>query len=155
MSSTAKPLLHTVHVLTFVVLFGTGLLLFLPGLRAAVTGGYSQVIRSGHRWGGLAYAVLPLLVIARFGPRAVFMSPSHPSLRSRLQGAHTLVTYAVGVVFVLTGAVMWAKDSVSEALFDAAQTTHDGLTWAVAVLVALHLAEVSVTAVATRMRGGA
>lgn len=149
-TSVARPLLHTLHVLTFFLLFGTGLLIFMPNLRAAVTGGYSQVIRSSHRWGGLAYAVLPLLVVARFGPRAVWTPPERRTWRTRWQGLHTLATVGVGAAFVATGFVLWARDSVSEDLLDAAQTTHEWLTYAVAALLVGHLLEVAAAAVVAR-----
>ena len=149
-----RPLLHTVHLLTFAVLFATGVLLFAPTLRAAVTGGYSQVLRDAHRWGGVAFAALPLLLIARFG-RHAFSAPAAWSVRAVWQALHTGITVVMGLVFTATGAVIWGERHLSESLVDAARNAHDWLTYAAAALVAAHLVEVGVAALGTRIRAAA
>jgi cytochrome b subunit of formate dehydrogenase len=151
-SPIARPLLHTAHLLTFVVLMATGILLFVPDLRAAVTGGYSQVVRESHRWGGVAFFVLPVLLTLRFGVRDVFAPPPERTLRSLWQGLHVAVTFVMGGLFTATGFVMWAKHSVSEDLLEHSRDLHDWMTWAVALLVLVHLVEVGIAALVTRFR---
>jgi len=148
----ARPLLHTVHLVTFLVLLGTGLLLFIPGLRAAVTGGYSQLLRDSHRWGGVAFAALPLLLIARFGVHSIFAAPAQRTVRSLWQGVHIGVTVLMGVVFTVTGFVIWAQRRVPESIADMSRTAHDWLTYAAVALLALHLLEVGAAAVAARLK---
>jgi cytochrome b subunit of formate dehydrogenase len=148
----ARPLLHTVHLVTFLVLLGTGLLLFIPGLRAAVTGGYSQLLRDSHRWGGVAFVALPFLLIARFGARSVFAAPAQRTVRSLWQGAHVGITVLMGVVFTVTGFVIWAQRRMPESIADASRTAHDWLTYAAMALLALHLLEVGAAAVAARFK---
>lgn len=154
-SQIARPLVHAVHLLTFLVLFVTGLLLLVPDLRSAITGGYSQVVRESHRWGGVAFFVLPLLVILRFGVRSVFAPPAERTLRSLWQGLHVAVTVVTGVLFTVTGFVLWAKQAVPESLLDHSRDLHDWLTWAVGLLVLLHLVEVGVAALVGRLRAAA
>jgi cytochrome b subunit of formate dehydrogenase len=148
----ARPLLHTAHLLTFLGLLGTGLLLFLPGLRAVVTGGYSLLIRDTHRWGGVAFVVLPALIIMRCGIRYIFVSPGPRTARVVWQGIHAAVTVSISAVLAVTGFVLWGKRSLPEPLVDGSLTIHDWLTYAVMVLVGIHLLDVGVVAVVTRLQ---
>ncbi len=153
--AVARPLLHAVHLLTFIVLLGTGLLLFVPGLRAAVTGGYSLLIRDAHRWGGVAFVVLPALVISSGGARRIFAPPSQPTARARWQGLHVMLTIVISVVFTLTGFVLWGKRLVPEAIFDSAMSVHDWLTYAAGVLVTIHLFDAGLAALLARVQEAA
>ena len=154
-SPIARPLVHTVHLLTFLVLFVSGLLLYVPDLRSVVTGGYSQIVRESHRWGGVAFFVLPVLITLRFGVRSVFAPPAERTLRSLWQGVHVAVTVVTGGLFTVTGFVLWAKEAVPESLLEHSRDVHDWLTWAVGVLVLLHLVEVGVAALVGRLRAAA
>jgi hypothetical protein len=151
----ARSLLHTVHLLTAAVLFGTGLLLLLPALRAQVTGGHSLLIRDAHRWGGVAFAALPLLIVAAVGVRTVFGAPAVRTLRSLWQGVHLGITVAMGAIFTLTGVAIWEARRLPEALADTARVAHDWLTWALALLVAAHLLEVGIAVLWARLRSAA
>ncbi len=151
-SALARPLLHTVHSVTFLALLATGLLLFMPGLRAAVTGGYSLVISEAHRWGGVAFVALPGLVILRYGVRAVFAAPEQRTLRSSWQGAHVAVMVLLSCVFAFTGFVLWAQDRFPELLVEGSFATHEWLTYAAIAFLALHLVDVGVTAFVARIR---
>ena len=151
----ARPLLHTVHLLTFAALMLTGLLLFIPGLRAAVTGGYSQVIRDSHRWGGVVFIALPLAIVLFGGVRNVFAPPAVHTLRTRWQGLHTALTVALTGVFTITGAFIWGKRTLPESLVEVSRNTHDWLTYAAGVLVAAHLLEVGIATLAARLAAAA
>lgn len=151
-AALARPLVHTVHVLTFAVLLATALLLLLPTLRATLTGGYSLLIRDTHRWGGVAFAVLPVAMVLYFGGRVVFAAPAHRTWRTVWQGAHVGVTLLLGVVFTLTGFVIWWKRSLPEALVDTSRSVHDGLTYVAIVLVGAHLVEVAAATLVARVR---
>ncbi len=154
-SQIARPLVHAVHVLTFFVLFVSGLLLFVPDLRAAVTGGYSQIVRETHRWVGVAFFVLPVVIVSRFGLRSVFTPPAERTLRSLWQGFHVVLTLGTGAIFTATGFVMWANHAVPESLLEHSRDVHDWLTWAVGLLVLLHLVEVGLAALIDRLRSAA
>ena len=148
----ARPLLHTVHLLTFVLLFVTGLLLLLPGLRGAVTGGHSLLIRNAHRWGGVAFVVLPLLVVVGFGVRSLAAAPAARTLRTLWQGGHVGLTVVISGVFALTGAAIWARRLLPDAVGELCRVTHDWLTYAAGLLVAAHLIEVGMAALVARVR---
>jgi cytochrome b subunit of formate dehydrogenase len=147
----ARPLLHTVHLATFLALLVTGLLLLVPGLRAAVTGGYSLLIRETHRWGGVAFTVLPVAIVAGAGARTVFVAHSQRTARTLWQGTHVALTVAMGVVFTVTGFVLWGKQLAPDAIVDVSRLAHDWLTYAAAVLVVAHLLEVGLAAVVGRI----
>lgn len=148
----ARPLLHTAHLLTFALLFATGLLLLLPGLRVAVTGGHSLLIRTAHRWAGVAFVVLPLLIMVRFGARALATVPAARTLRTLWQGGHVTLTVVMSGVFTLTGAAIWARRLLPEAFGELSRSTHDWLTYAAAVMLAAHLLEVGTAALVARVR---
>lgn len=149
--AVARPLLHTVHLLTFFVLLATGVLLFVPALRAAVVGGYSLHIRQAHRWGGVAFVVLPAVIVLVCGLRRTFMSPGPRTLRAIWQGAHVGITIVMSTVLTLTGFVLWAKRLVPDALHEASLLAHDWLTYVAAGLLAAHLFEIGVAALVTRL----
>jgi cytochrome b subunit of formate dehydrogenase len=151
----ARPLLHTAHLVTFLALLGTGLLLFLPGLRAQVTGGYSLLISDTHRWGGVPFVVLPAFVILLCGARHIFASPSPRTARVVWQGIHVAVTVLISAVFAVTGFALWGKRLLPEPLVEGSLTIHDWFTYAVMVLVGIHLLDVGVAAVVTRLQAAA
>jgi Ni,Fe-hydrogenase I cytochrome b subunit len=150
--AVARPLLHTVHLLTFALLFATGVLLAVPGLRAAVTGGYSLLIGNVHRWGGVAFAALPAAVGLRFGVRTVFTAPDAWTSRALWQGLHVAVTVFISLLFTATGVVLWGKRTLPESIVEASHSVHGWLTYAAGVLLAVHLLEVGLAAIVGRMR---
>lgn len=147
-----RPLLHTIHLLTFALLFVTGLLLALPGLRAAVTGGYSLLIGSVHRWGGVAFAALPAAVGLRLGVRGVFALPDGWTSRALWQGLHVAVTVLISLVFTVTGVVLWGKRALPESIVEASHSVHSWLTYAAGILLAVHLLDVGLVAIVGRIR---
>ncbi|MFN8624808.1 MAG: cytochrome b/b6 domain-containing protein [Candidatus Binatia bacterium] len=151
-AALARPLLHTVHLVTFGVLLVTGLLLFVPGLRALLTGGHSQLIRDAHRWGGVAFALLPIVVVLACGPRAIFRAPAERTLRTRWQGLHMAITCLMSGVFAVTGFAIWDQRWPSPAVQDGSRNLHDWLTYAAAALVALHLVEIGLAGLLARIR---
>ncbi len=154
-SAMARLLTHTTHLVTFVAVLLTGVLLFAPNLRAAFTGGYSLVIRDVHRWGGVAFALLPLLVIAIGGPRQVFDRPLRRSLRRLWQGAHMVLAVLMSVAFTATGLVLWGERRLSEPVVDFSRMVHDWLTYAAVVLVATHLFEIGLASLVARFGAAA
>ena len=148
----ARPLLHTAHLLTFAVLLATGLLLWLPGLRGAVTGGHSLLIRNAHRWGGVAFIMLPLIIMVCFGARSLAAAPAARTLRTLWQGGHVGLTVVMTGVFTLTGAAIWAQRVLPDAVGELCRSKHDWLTYAAGLMVAVHLLEVGMAALVARVR---
>jgi cytochrome b subunit of formate dehydrogenase len=151
----ARPLLHMVHLLTFAALLATGLLLFVPALRALVTGGYSLLIREVHCWGGIAFAGLPVFVLIRFGPRAVLFPSAPKSGRALWQATHVAITVFMGLVFTVSGFAIWAKRSVPENFVEVSRSLHEWFTYAAVILVILHLGEIGFAAVVNRIKSAA
>ena len=151
----ARPLLHTAHLLTFTVLLGTGLLLFVPGLRGVLVGGYSLIIRQSHRWGGVAFVLLPAAILLRVDVRRVFAPVTQRSLRAAWQGLHVTLTLLTSLLLTVTGFVLWGKHLLPEALVDRSMQVHDWLTYAVVGFVGAHLLEVGVSGVVTRLQAAA
>lgn len=147
-----RPLLHTIHLLTFVLLFVTGVLLLAPGLRAAVTGGYSLLIGNVHRWGGVAFAALPVAVGLRFGVRSIFVPADVWTSRALWQGLHIAVTVLISLVFTATGVVLWGKRTLPESIVQSSHSVHGWLTYAAGILVAVHLLDVGLATLVGRIR---
>lgn len=145
-SALAKPLLHTAHLATFGLLLMTGLLLYVPSLRAAFVGGYSLVIRRVHCWGGVAFVILPTLIVAIFGVRRTFAPPPEWTSRAAWQAIHLGITTLISVAFSISGFVLWAKALVSDGVSDTSLAVHDWFTYGAAALVTLHLIDVGFTA---------
>jgi cytochrome b subunit of formate dehydrogenase len=148
-----RPLLHTAHLLTFLLLLATGLLLFLPGLRALITGGYSLVIRETHRWGGVAFVVLPGVLVLPCGVRRVFAVPGQRTGRKLWQGMHTSVTVLTGAMLALTGFILWGKRLFPEGIADSSLTAHDWLTFVGVAVLGMHVLDVGVAALFGRLQG--
>ena len=148
--ATARILTHGVHVLTFVVLLVSGVLLLDPGLRSAVTGGYALTLGAVHRWSGVVFAVVPAAIAVAVGARRVLAPADWGRRRGYVQSAHTIVTVAMVVAFTLTGAVLWKRDGLSMALVDRAQDLHDALTYVGAALLGVHLFDIAVVAFLSR-----
>lgn len=151
----ARTLVHTTHLVTFLVLFASGLLLLLPNLRAATIGGYALTLQLVHRWGGVAFVVLPASVVLLAGVRTVFWPPAVRTTRAWWQGLHVLFTLVMSAIFTVTGAVIWAAALMPVALHDLAQLVHDRLTYVAAALLGLHLVEVGAASLLARVRAAA
>jgi len=133
-----KPvrILHWVNAVAFVVLFLTGLILFIPGLSFLATDGWTRLI---HRIGAVVFIIGPLLYLVinpkgttaglkkafawgsedkgwlQAAPRYYFLGdeagmPPQGEMNTG-QKLWWLITIVFGGVFVLTGLVMWFAPS--------------------------------------------
>jgi hypothetical protein len=149
LSALAGPLLHAAHLASFLVLLVTGVLLLVPELRAAATGGYSLVIRESHCWTGVASVALPVLVVWRYGRPLAFRDVGRA--RRLWKAAHVMLTAVLMLLFALTGVALWGKAWVARPLVEDARQAHDWLTYAAAALVGVHLVEVGVASLHARI----
>lgn len=135
--------LHTVHAATFLFLLGTGLLLYSPTLRASFTGGYSLTLRWLHRWGGVAFVLLPLPLIAIAGRSAIRGEEDKgchdPGWLVRWQGAHMLFTIGAAAIFTGTGMVIWLKALFPSLVVEWSYSLHNWLTYGSCVVMIPHL----------------
>ncbi len=150
-SPLARPLLHTVHLLTFVVLLATGLLLLVPDLRALATGGYSLLIKEVHRWGGIAFLALPVVVVLRNGLGSIVVRPARHTVRTVWQAMHVGITVIMSALLIGSGFLIWGKAALPETILDASIWVHDTFTYVALVLLGMHLVEVAVAALLARV----
>jgi len=163
-----ERLAHWLHFLTFAVLLGTGMILYIPGLRAFATGEAGQAARMTHRLAALMFMACPLVYLL-FSPaeffeslRAIFHWRRDDS--AWLRGAWAYYThgrkdqlppqgkYNAGQklnaitqfvafwIFVLTGLLMWfGKGIVPVSVFRGALLLHDLAVIATVLLFIIHL----------------
>ena len=137
-----KPtrILHWVHAGAFVILFLTGLVLFIPQLGFLAQDSWTRLI---HRIAAVLFVVAPLIYIPmnlkvtlrgikdafswgvedmgwlKAAPRYYFLSdekamPPQPHMNSG-QKMWWLMVIVFGLVFVITGLIMWAFKTVAPA----------------------------------------
>ncbi len=143
--------LHWIHSGAFVLLFLTGLVLFIPGLGFLAQDGWTRLI---HRIGAAIFVVAPLIYIIldpkavarglkqafdwgkedigwlQAAPRYYFLGdekqmPPQGSMNTG-QKMWWFMVIVFGVIFVLTGAVMWfAKTAAPSAVLQWMVFIHD------------------------------
>jgi formate dehydrogenase subunit gamma len=147
--------LHWVHASAFFVLLATGLVLYVPRLSELVA--RRQLVKDVHLYTGLAWAVLITLLLLlglRHGLRETIRELERfdaDDLRWLLrrggrasrfnagQKLNTIVTAAFGVLFAISGFLLWYGER--DTRFRLANTIllHDGLMYVALVLLAGHL----------------
>ncbi len=149
---TPTRVLHWVHAASFVILFITGLIIFIPPLAQALTvDSWTRII---HRAAAVVFIVAPLVYIPlnpkssikgikeaftwgqedmewlRAAPRYYFLSDekSMPPQEHMNTGQKMwwLMVIVFGIIFVITGAIMWfAKETAPVALLRWMVLVHD------------------------------
>ncbi len=130
--SIAARILHWTHTTAFVLLFLTGLVLFIPGLGFLAESGITRII---HRVGAAVFVIIPLFFLVfrwkatwrgigeaftwgrsdvgwlKAALRFYFLNdestmPPQGSMNSG-QKLWALVAIVAGIVFVITGGILW------------------------------------------------
>ena len=144
-------ILHWIHTGAFVLLFLTGLVLFIPGLGFLAEDSWTRVI---HRIGAAIFIIVPILYLIinpkavgrglkqaftwgsedigwlKAAPRYYFLGdekgmPPQGSMNTG-QKMWWFIVVVFGIMFVITGAVMWfAKTSASPAILQWMVFIHD------------------------------
>lgn len=141
---------HWIHTLAFLVLIVTGLILFVPWFGEVAAGGATRIL---HRIFAIVFIAVPLLYLPfnfrqslhfikevfsigkddigwmKAAPDYYFGGPEekmppqgHSNTGQKMWGQ---VCFATGVVFLITGAIMWFfKGSVSPGVFQWAMVFH-------------------------------
>ncbi|GIW40826.1 MAG: hypothetical protein KatS3mg076_1403 [Candidatus Binatia bacterium] len=141
--SQARTTLHLLHLLPFLVLLATGLLLRNPDLRSALVGGYSLVLRRVHLWAAIAFCALPLPVFFRHGVRTLVAVRAGPPVRTRWRRIHTAATLGFSSALAATGFLLSADLHLPERLLTEARSLHAACAVSAALLLVVHLLEVS------------
>jgi formate dehydrogenase subunit gamma len=153
--SRTERTLHWVHASAFLVLLGSGLVLYLPTLAAEV--GRRPLVKDVHLLTALAWAVALVAVLAlgdRRGLRAtareldVFDADDRRWLRGRPapqgrfnagQKLNAALTAAFAVLFAVSGALLWLGERDTRFRFDSTIVLHDVLTYVSVALLTGHL----------------
>jgi formate dehydrogenase subunit gamma len=153
--SRTERALHWVHASAFLVLLGSGLVLYLPTLAAEV--GRRPLVKDVHLLTALAWAVALVAVLAlgdRRGLRAtareldVFDADDRRWLRGRPapqgrfnagQKLNAALTAAFAVLFAVSGALLWLGERDTRFRFDSTIVLHDVLTYVSVALLVGHL----------------
>jgi formate dehydrogenase subunit gamma len=153
--SRTERTLHWVHASAFLVLLGSGLVLYLPTLAAEV--GRRPLVKDVHLLTALAWAVALVAVLAlgdRRGLRAtareldVFDADDRRWLRGRPapqgrfnagQKLNAALTAAFAVLFAVSGALLWLGERDTRFRFDSTIVLHDVLTYVSVALLVGHL----------------
>jgi len=162
-----KPIriLHWIHSGAFVLLFLTGLILFIPGLSALAEDGWTRVI---HRIGAVIFIVIPIIYLVinpaavgrglkkaftwssddmgwlKAAPGYYFLGketdmPPQDEMNTG-QKMWWLMTIVFGVIFVITGLVMWfAKTTAAPGVLQWMTFVHDVAFIVTGAMFLLHI----------------
>ena len=151
-----ERLLHWVHASAFFVLLGSGLILYLPALSAAV--GRRPLIKDVHFLTGVSWAGAMLLVAILGNRRALmrtireidlFDRDDRRFLRGRTatpqgrfnagQKLNAIVTAAFATLFFISGLLLWLSERHTRFHLPGTLSLHDGLMYLSVVIVIGHL----------------
>jgi formate dehydrogenase subunit gamma len=146
---------HWVHATAFLVLLGSGLVLYLPALAAAV--GRRPLVKDVHLLTAVAW-VLALLAVVALGDRRalrrtlreldVFDADDRRWLlggrapQGRFNAGQKLnaaLTASFALLFAVSGSLLWLGERDNDLRFSSTIVLHDGLTLASVALLAGHL----------------
>jgi formate dehydrogenase subunit gamma len=151
-----ERLLHWVHAAAFFVLLGSGLVLYLPALSAAVA--RRPLIKDIHFWTGISWAGAMLLIALLGNRRALartlreidlFDRDDRRFLRGQLrapqgrfnagQKVNAIVTAAFAVLFFVSGLLLWLGERNTAIRLGGTIYLHDALMYLSVVIVVGHL----------------
>ncbi len=151
-----ERMLHWVHASAFLVLLGSGLVLYLPSLSTAVA--RRPLIKDIHFWTGISWAGAILLVAALGNRRAVaqtireidrfdrddgrFLAGRTTSPQGRFnagQKVNAILTAAFAVLFFASGLLLWYGERDTRFRLGGTVFLHDALMYLSVVIVAGHL----------------
>ena len=151
-----ERMLHWVHASAFLVLLGSGLVLYLPSLSTAVA--RRPLIKDIHFWTGISWAGAILLVAVLGNRRAVaktireidhfdrddgrFLAGRTSSPQGRFnagQKVNAILTAAFAVLFFVSGLLLWYGERDTRFRLGGTVFLHDALMYLSVVIVAGHL----------------
>lgn len=130
---------HTAHAVVFGILSVSGILL-LPApfsdWRESLLGGYGQAVRDVHLWLVIPYTLL-LVSTANTYALGALRRPSR-SFKYFYKKINATISIPAALALLITGVILWARESLPFALTQAAREVHTVLTWVAVPWVALH-----------------
>jgi formate dehydrogenase subunit gamma len=151
-----ERLLHWIHASAFFVLLGSGLVLYLPRLSAAVA--RRPLIKDVHFWTGISWAGAILLVSVLGNRRALAATIREIDLFDRDDGrfltgrtrvpqgrfnagqkVNAIITAAFAVLFFVSGLLLWYGERDTRFRLGGTVYLHDALMYVSIVIVVGHL----------------
>ena len=151
-----ERLLHWVHASAFFVLLGSGLVLYLPALSAAVA--RRPLIKDIHFWTGISWAGAIVLISAVGNHRALaatireidlfdrddrsFLAGNSRAPQARFnagQKINAILTAAFAALFLVSGLLLWYGEQDTTYRLSGTVFLHDTLMYLSIVIVAGHL----------------
>lgn len=151
-----ERLLHWTHAAGFLVMLGSGLVLYLPDLAAAI--GRRGTVKDVHLWTAAAWAgAIAVILLAgdrrrlaaswreaqtldRHDRRWLRRAGRAPQGRLNAgQKLNTIATVAFALLFAASGVVLWLGERDHRFMLDGAGPLHTVLTWASVALLTGHL----------------
>lgn len=154
--SRTERTLHWVNAIGFFVLLATGLILYLPSLEVLV--GRRPLFKDIHFWSGVGW-IAALALVALLGDRRGLVRTARdvdafaaddirwlrrqrPAPQGRFnagQKVNAALTAATTVLFTVSGVLLWLGERDTTFRFASTVVLHDGLMFAMIVLVLGHL----------------
>ncbi len=132
---------HAIYAAIVLVLIATAIPIQFPDLRASLIGGYGRSFATVHDWAGVAMLALPVVVFAATPRRALetIVIRSYRREHFRLHAVNLWFTLVSGLLFAVTGFLMWFPAQLPDAVVDASADVHSTLSYVLYVVVPLHL----------------
>ena len=140
--SRTERVLHWVNATGFLVLLGSGLVLWLPSLSVAV--GRRPLIKDIHVWTGIAW-VAALVLVALLGDRRGLLRTAREFERlddgrfNPGQKVNAILNAAFVVLFLVSGLLLWLGERNTRFRFASTVVLHDAITLAALGLFVGHL----------------
>ena len=124
------PIVHGAQIPIFAAALATGLLLFYPALRIALTSGYSSSVREVHRWSGRGQVVLAVLLVGTWA--RLMLARGYSSDRDSAWRAwrltHVIFVSIAALGLLASGIVLSTPHSFSLSIVDYSLAAHLGIT---------------------------
>lgn len=154
--SRTERTLHWVNALFFSILLGTGLILYLPSLAAAV--GRRPLVKDIHFWTGVSWLPAIALIVVLGDRRGIlrtsreldsfdgddfrWLTRRSPAPQGRFNAGQKLnaaLTAAFTVLLLVSGLLLWLGERDTRFRFASTVILHDGLMYVVLILFLGHL----------------
>jgi formate dehydrogenase subunit gamma len=155
--SRTERLLHWANALGFLVLLGSGLVLYLPSLALLV--GRRPLVKDVHFWSGIGWVTILALIVLAGDRRGILRTareldrfdrddtlwllgrkPTPPQGRFNAgQKLNAALTAAFTLLFFVSGMLLWLGERDTRFRFASTVLLHDGLMYAALVLLVGHL----------------
>jgi len=132
---------HAIYAVIVTVLIASAIPIQFPDLRASLIGGYGRSFATVHEWAGVAMLTLPVIVFGATPRRALetIWIRSYRRDHLRWHAINLWFTLVSGLLFIVSGFLMWFPGRLSDAVVDTAADVHSTFSYVLYIMVPLHL----------------